>query len=257
MAKRKTASGVPWLTVGAAGAVIVAIAVTVFMVRPKPTLAPTTNTADPSAVTITTDDGIQLAATVKYPVRDSLSPAVILLHQYGQDRHQWDPYLQSFLTAGAGIAVLSYDMRGFGDSRIANIPASQEEHLDSLPKDLPAVIAYLKRQPSIDPEKISVIGASIGADVAFVGIGSNLGLYRAALLSPVVRGTALDGHQVSGFAPAGVYGLSDDKEQSDLKTFMAKVGDLKQETIVPGGGHGVELLTAAGVLDGIIAWISR
>ena len=257
MVRRKTASGVPWLTVGATGAVILAIAAVALMLRPKHILAPTTNMTDPSAVTITTDDGVQLAATVKYPVRDSLSPAVILLHQYGQDRRQWDPYLQPFLAAGAGIAVLSYDMRGFGDSRIANIPASQAEHLNSLPKDLPAVIAYLKRQPSIDPEKISVIGASIGADVAFVGMGSRLGLYRAVLLSPVVRGTALDGHQVSDFAPVGVYGLSDDKEQGDLKTFMAKVGNPKQDKIVPRGGHGIELLTAAGVLDGIIAWISR
>lgn len=243
------------LVIGVIAGVVFVVALLFLFMRPKETVVPadTNTTVDTSQVTITTDDGVALAATIKYPVRNVLSPAVILLHQYGQDRHQWDPYLQGFLDAG--VVVLSYDMRGFGTSRLAAIPTDLQTHLDSLPNDLPAVIAYLRAQPSIDQDKISIIGASIGADVAYVGIGSGLGLYRAGMLSPVVRGTALDGHLVKDFAPRGVIAIASEAEQDEAETFMAKVKDPKRTTIVEGNDHGLELLSDPTHLESLITWI--
>ena len=237
-------------------AVLVVVGV-VILAMPKRGLTPTTNrpSADLSAVTITTSDGIKLAATVKYPVRNTPAPAVILLHQYGADRHQWDAYLSAFLDHG--FAVLSYDMRGFGNSRLPSIPTDQVTHLNSLPLDLPAVIAYLKSKSGIDPARISVVGASIGADVAFVGLGSHLGLYRGALLSPVVRDQTLDGRGVTDFNPSAMIGIASDLEQADLNNFMDRITDPKESKVIPSGGHGVELLKTTGVLNDVMQWISQ
>lgn len=241
------------LTIGTTAVAVFVVAVTVMFTWPKHTTAPTTTTADPSTVTITTADAVKLEATIKSPVRNTLSPAVILLHQYGQDRHQWDAYLQRFLDAG--LVVLSYDMRGFGASRLKSIPADQQAHLQSLALDLPAVLAYVQTQPNVDQAHISIVGASIGADVAYLASGSHLGLYRTVLLSPVVRGTALDGHDVPGFSPTGVLGVASDAEQTDLTTFMSKVNEPKRTSVIPSDAHGMELLVQSKLLDDIIAWI--
>lgn len=208
---------------------------------------------DTSQIHITTGDGITLAATIKYPVRNVLSPVVILLHDYGQDRHQWDPYLQKFLDAG--IAVLSYDMRGFGDSRLPTIPTNQDDHLNSLTNDLPAVMEYIQQQPAIDQNRIMIVGASIGADVAFVVSGSGLGITRTVLLSPVVRSTTLDGHLVENFGPKNIFGIASDSEKTDLESFMSRVADPKQTSIIPNDGHGIALLSSSSVMESIIAWL--
>jgi dienelactone hydrolase len=238
------------------GGLVVLGAIIIFLVlRPKPTVAPVTNTTDPSQITITTDDGISLAATIKYPVRNSLSPAVVLLHQYGADRHQWDQYFQSFINAG--MVVLSYDMRGFGESRMPAIPKDQETHLASLALDLPAVIKYLQQQPSVDSARISFVGASIGASVDYVGSGNSLGVYRTVLLSPVVRGAAFDGHDVVGFSPSGVFGVSSEKEKADLETFMKNVKDPQQKKVEPGDAHGIALLPNTELMDNIVSWLNQ
>ncbi len=254
MSKHRPNKLFSWSTIGGVGLVAAAIIIGALMIHPPATLAPATP-RDKSAITITTADGVKLAATYKAPAGQILSPVVILLHEYGQDRHQWDPYRPSFLAAG--IAVLSYDMRGFGESRLAVIPPDQATHLNSLPLDLPAVLNYLKAQPHLDQSKISLVGASIGADVAFVASGSQLDVHRAVLLSPVVSGPALDGHTVPGFAPAGVFGLSSTQTEGDLNVFMAKVKDPQQIKVISGGGPGLELLATAGVLDSVIQWIKQ
>lgn len=235
------------------GLVVLAAVIIVLVMRPNPTATPTANSNDPSQIVITTEDGINLATTVKYPVQNSLSPAVVLLHQYGQDRHQWDEYFQGF--TDAGIAVLSYDMRGFGDSRLPEIPRDQNTHLASLRLDLPAVLGYLRQQPNIDSSRISLIGASIGADVAYLGSGSNSGVFRAVLLSPVARGKIFDGHDIPSFSSSGVFGISSEKESADLVTFMKTVKEPKAQKIETGNAHGVALLTKAGLLDSIITWV--
>src|SRR4029078_11516124 len=133
------------------------------------------------------------------PTSNIQAPAIILLHEYGKDRHEWDPYVQNFVDAG--FAVLSYDMRGFGDSRLKSIPANKEAHLAQLPKDLPDVMAYILSQPSINPQHISVIGVGVGANVAFVGSGSHLDIHRTALLVPEALSKSLDGSTVTNFTP--------------------------------------------------------
>ena len=235
--------------------VIAAVGVMMYFVRPKKTVAPTTNTTTTSATIITTDDGINLEATGRYPVRNVQVPAVVFLHEYGQDRHQWDAYLQTFLDAG--VAVLSYDMRGFGASRLAAIPPDQQTHLATLPNDLHAVISYLEQQPSIDPAKISIIGAGVGADVAYVASGSNLDVHRVVLLSPAQTGTALDGHDVEGFASTGVFGIANDSQQAVLNKLIATVTDPKDQRIVPGSVTGVKLFDHQDILSASIAWIQQ
>jgi len=242
---QKTALGLSFLAILAV--------VTVILLWPKKSAAPVNTAADTSNITITTTDGIALAATIKYPVATNNIPAVILLHEYGQDRHQWDPYLQRFLDAG--FAVLSYDMRGFGDSRIASIPASQTEHLKSLPNDVPAVLEYLRAQSVINVDRISLIGASVGANTAFIANGLYGGVYRTVLLSPVDRDGSITAYGAKDFSPSNIFGLADNTEATTLDLYLKSVSGEKKRKIIPNGGHGIQLLEQSGVVDGIIQWL--
>lgn len=210
---------------------------------------------DSRRVTITTSDGIVLVATASYPVRNVLSPAVILLHDYGMDRHQWDAYTQKFLDNG--FVTFSYDMRGFGESRLPTIPASQTDHLNSLLNDLPDVLAYLRQQPAIDPNRISIIGIGVGADVAYVASASNLGIQRAVLLGPVAYGSALNGSTLQHFSPTRILGIDTENNATALRTFMDRAVEPKQQLLIPNAGSGVILLTSTTVIDSLFTWLQQ
>src|SRR5262245_4172761 len=63
-------------------------------------------TASP-AVKITTTDGVTLTAETAYPAGAGPFPVVIFVHEFGQDRHQWDVYHDQFIDDG--FAMLAYD----------------------------------------------------------------------------------------------------------------------------------------------------
>jgi len=92
---------------------------------------------------------------------------VLLLHQLGQDRHDFDQVWMTF--QNSGISTLALDFRGHGDSD----PAAVElEALltdpDQLRHDVAAGLAFLASQEAVDPNRIGVMGVSVGANMAVV-----------------------------------------------------------------------------------------
>ncbi|HHQ13696.1 MAG TPA: hypothetical protein ENK16_01595, partial [Chromatiales bacterium] len=100
-------------------------------------LAGTTN------ITLKTVDGVSIRASLSIPeTTGEKHPAVILIHQGGSNRHEWDSFVPMLLKQGD--IVLAYDVRGHGDSdkvssiyRLFNDP-------EQAPKDLQAAIDFLK-----------------------------------------------------------------------------------------------------------------
>lgn len=252
---RKNSAVVRWsprsLIIG--GSLICVVIISIVALRPKPTVAPVVNNTDNSSTTITTSDGIELSVTFKQPADTGQAPAVILLHDYGQDRHEWDPYIYDFVEAG--FATLSYDMRGFGESRLSAIPKDQPTHLRMLPDDLPAVIEYLQQQPNINQDQVIMIGAGVGANVAFVASGDLDGIDRVVLLSPTASTGVLDGAGMENFLPTNVLGVAGTTEFKDLTTIMSQVTGKKEEYEVDGGSRGVALLSHDQTLAYILAWL--
>jgi len=121
-------------------------------------------------LTLTTSDGIKIAATLALPSKISGKiPVVILIHQGGSDKAEWinSPFFSQLLDAG--YAVLAYDVRNHGNSEndggdlmdLFNNP-------NRAPLDLQAVIAYLQKIPIIDAQRIAIVGSSIGGNLACV-----------------------------------------------------------------------------------------
>jgi uncharacterized protein len=86
---------------------------------------------------------------------------VVLSHGYGDDRRQMLPWAD-FLHR-AGFAVITYDMRGRGESDpLPTTLGALEE------ADLSSVIDYAVSRPDVDPARVGALGLSLGASTSLL-----------------------------------------------------------------------------------------
>jgi dienelactone hydrolase len=118
----------------------------------------------PRVVDLTAADGTKLKAS--YFTAGKSGPGVLLLHQCDHERKIWDGLGQQL--AAAGINVLSFDLRGFGESggepHSKVPPVGPPEQVQKWPGDIDVAFQYLKSQPGVKPDVIGVGGASCGVN---------------------------------------------------------------------------------------------
>jgi dienelactone hydrolase len=122
-------------------------------------------------MSLTSADGFALKGTLTVPPMAGPRPVVILAHQFRTDRSGWQP-LASQLNA-KGIATLALDLRGHGEStwragqrlQVTDdfLASAQAVGFDRIPADLAQAAAWVRRQPRIDPRRLGLAGASVGA----------------------------------------------------------------------------------------------
>ncbi len=133
-------------------------------------------------LTLTAADGTSLAATVARPTDGSCLPAVLLVHQYLNDRTQWADEQAQFVAAGY-IAV-AIDLRGHGESDPAQGELSSVlTDPDQAPTDVAAGVGWLAEQAEIDTDRMAVVGTSIGANLSVVALHQGL-VATAVAVSP-------------------------------------------------------------------------
>jgi pimeloyl-ACP methyl ester carboxylesterase len=134
-------------------------------------------TPSPRLVQITAADGLTLAADYFPPRIDSDQPypVVLLLHMIGSDRQSWSPLIPALLESG--YAVLAVDLRGHGET-------GGEINWPAATTDVQTWLDWMHSQSDIQPNSLSVIGASIGANLALIGCSNDPGCVTAVALSP-------------------------------------------------------------------------
>ncbi len=236
-------------------AAIVVIVAAGYLTRPNQNSESTKASKTKPTISIPTTDGLMLTAELSLPKGTNQVPAVILIHSFAKDHHEWDPYVKDF--TDHGYAVLAYDTRGFGESKLPSIPTDFMTWDNAMPTDVTAVVQYLKTQSRIDARRINVIGAELGANVAYVASGSNLGIHRTVLLTPHQTGEALNGKNISNFTPTNNFGVSDINGSADLDPFMAYVPEPKDKYVTETPATGVKLLSVTSVNTRVMAWLSQ
>jgi len=116
-----------------------------------------------------TDDGYSISAVIGKPenIEEDL-PGIILIHQGGSSKEEWGNFFDELVKQK--YIVLAYDVRGHGGSdKVGNIYALFNDP-NLAPHDLFAAFEYLKNNDNLDADKIAIIGASIGANLACVGV---------------------------------------------------------------------------------------
>lgn len=109
---------------------------------------------------ITFQSGEHRCAAWLYPpahAERGLSPIVVMAHGFsGTRRDRLGAFAERF--AAAGIAAMPFDYRGFGDSSGPQDVVDVERQLE----DWRAAIAFARSLPGIDPDRVAVLGSSMG-----------------------------------------------------------------------------------------------
>ena len=231
---------------------------------PAPSDSQPLTPADPLAVTFAAADETKLAGTFYAPM-SAASPVVVLMHQFGSTRHQWDDialWLQTGtapsgvdwlppLPEGLTFAVFTFDFRGHGESE-------GQTNIDSgLLMDAQAALAFAKTQPGVDPNRVITIGTSIGSDGA---VDACIRLNGSEIAEPQEQQACLGAMSLSPGSFIGVdytnaantllgdphfatiYCLASEGDGPSPAACNSVTGERYRAVIFPGNAHGVDLL---------------
>ncbi len=142
--------------------------------------------ADNSTIlTLVAADGMKIAATERRAAVP-LSPGLILVHMFGSDRVAWAAFAAR--AQQEGYSVIAIDMRGHGDSASLNPEAPKYRRFTTpdwlnVLQDIEAARVALVNGGT-DPERIGIVGASIGANLAAAYAAEHEDVAALVLLSP-------------------------------------------------------------------------
>jgi dienelactone hydrolase len=158
----------------------------------------------PLEMSVPAADGLVLKGTFTYPAGrpGAVFPLAVLAHQYPATRDSFAPLVGDLLAAG--IATLAFDQRGHGASiqgprgpivvdapeglgleafGKAFVASAQRVGFGRIENDLLRVVGWGASQNFIDPERLALVGASVGGP----------GVLLAAPALPGLRGVATVG----------------------------------------------------------------
>jgi len=216
-----------------------------------------------SEVTLTTDDGWTLYATLRLPdsVRDGATvPGVVLLPTALVDR---DSYLNlERVLVRHGIAVLDLEWRGIGKSvDKGNYVDMTLPELLQAPKDVQLGYEFLASQKGVDPERIGVLGTALAAKIAMHAAKENPKFKAVAMLTPVTwPWEEKNDYETIDALEAPVFFVTGDGFGELTKKFAAYVGQNKRNHLVtyPGAIFGYLLGRVDPDFDATVArWFSN
>lgn len=216
-------------------------------------------------VTFKTFDGVTIVGDWS-PVPTTVG-VTILLHMMPLDRRSWAPF-QQVLTK-YGVASLAIDMRGHGESvqtesgeKLDYKKFTDTQHQQTL-NDIAAVIDWLvKKNYGLD--RIMLVGASIGANLALFMLQQEPALAGAVLLSPGnYRGmdAADDALYVKAHQALWAAGSDgDDPEAFETARQVIETAGASRKMFTPykNAGHGTHLFTSdPRLMDNLATWVKE
>lgn len=209
---------------------------------------------EPVRVELAAADDLVLVGTLYPAARSGVQvPAVLLLHMNGRQKEDWIDLARSL--QDAGYTALAVDMRGHGETGgAADWPQAED--------DIQRWIDWLRTQPALLPQQISVVGGSIGSNMALRAMANDDAIVTAVALSPGLDYfgvTTTDAVQTIGARPLFlVAGQNDDTSAQAVKALTAEAaGDLLVR-IYPHGGHGTSIFLFEDDLGAdIIGWLDQ
>lgn len=222
-----------------------------------------------------TADDVGIAAGYYPASGDSAAPAAVLLHDFESSRSECGTF--PVLLQHNGIAVLSLDLRGHGDST-RRITAGGPEPVDfhtlkqkdfqNMMFDINAAMDWLEDQPGVDKKRIALIGSGLGANLAVRYAHQQPGTAALVLLSPglAYKDVRIDEvfPQLPGL-PLRVavcvqdsFAYESSRRLLDLRKQQGRVSDLKEMIVCSGSLHGGEMLRGVKELPGVLAlWLRQ
>ncbi|MCH7472321.1 alpha/beta fold hydrolase, partial [bacterium] len=208
-------------------------------------------------VWLTTSDRFRVAAWYWEPDKDG-APGVILLHMRGRDKSTYADVAPKMVDEG--YAVIAIDFRGHGQTldpqgRGIALDSLTDEDYQAMQAEVAAAHDYLDEQPEVDANRVGIVGASIGANLAMLYAAGDLRVRTVVALSPgldfksLTPLEALDGLDKR---PLYLLAAKGDKYSHSSSQELAKAA-VKADPVsmreFEGSAHGTDLLEANPGLD--------
>ena len=202
-----------------------------------PTLA-----AEPQTVTFAARDGAQVAGVLHLPQKTP-APAVVLLTMLGRTHRDWNAAAARFVEAGFAVLAVEFRHVALADPGSAD---SVRSPYGALVLDAEAARSYLAARPEVNPGRVGMAGASLGANVAVLAAANDPSVRSLALLSVSLdyRGLKLE-QALKAFAsrPALLVASSEDPFALRSARQAVTMGDGARELrVLSGAGHGTVML---------------
>jgi pimeloyl-ACP methyl ester carboxylesterase len=198
-------------------------------------------------------DGLIVKGSFYPTTSGEKSPAVLLLHQNEGGRTEWLPLIPE-LTA-KGYNVLAIDQRGFGLTR-------GKRNYGLLESDATTVLAWLREQSSTDPDRVAVIGSSVGANVALGVCAADDRCRVVIALSPGTNFFGIDSSSaVKAMNKKAVMLIAGQMDSASANAVRFLLPVVPQDTSVMArlyagvANHGKDLLGYKDVIPMIVGWL--
>ena len=202
-------------------------------------------------------DGTILKAT--YFAAMQSGPGVLLLHQCNRQRKVWDDLAGQLATGG--ISVLTFDLRGFGESGGSPFdkltPQDARVEAEKWPGDIETAFQYLVSQQGVTRDVIGVGGASCGVNNSIQTARRHPGEVKSLVL--LSGGTDLAGRRFlrQESQPPTLFAVADDDEfrpTVEVMPWLYGVSSNPGKKFVhyASGGHGADMFKVHPELRGVI-----
>lgn len=209
-----------------------------------------------TVVEVEATDGLKLVGDYYALSTADAKPTVTLLHMLGSTRKAWEPLLPALLDAGYN--VLNVDLRGHGET-------GGSVDWEAAVTDVQTWLDWLRAQDSVRGDAISIVGASIGSNLALIGCANDEQCMTAVALSPGLdyRGIMPEEAVVDGLRQrsALLMAAQGDKYSADsVKTLITSAKGEVGVRLYTGSVHGTEMFTPRireRVINVIVSWLNE
>ena len=205
------------------------------------------------------------SAAYQYPdIKKADVPVIILIHQGGSSRKEWLDLPITAKLLEKGYAILAYDIRVHGKSGKDGEFADLYDNPKRAPLDLLAAIKYLEKDPRINSNRIGILGASIGGNLACVASSlDNFNIKSAVTISAKTAAVQNLSGAKGAISPKNVFYIASKNEQDgkreDWAVELYNITDGKRKIEIPSGNkHGSFILKEHEYLDAkILKWLKK
>lgn len=216
--------------------------------------SPDAQSPQPERVTIVAGDELELVGNYFAPhlaEGETVAPGVLLMHHSGSRKESWGDFIQPLLDAG--YAVLSVDLRGHGES-------GRSVDWDLAVDDTQRWLTWLGDRAEVDPEALSIVGASIGGDLGLNVMAIDERIQTIVVISPAVevQGVTTDDAivDIAGRPVFLITGVDDDfSYEAVIELFPLMTGDSQVRLYDTGVCCTFLFLAEDSAASDIIAWL--
>jgi len=199
-------------------------------------------------IQVKTADGVSLSGTAF----GTGEKGVVLVHGQGRSRADWSSFGEKL--SKNGFHVLTIDLRGHG----ASAGSITEEAWPLMVKDVSASAGWLRKRGATH---VTVIGAEVGANLAFSAANGNEEIDSVIMLSPGlnINGVKVSG-AINGYGERPLLLIADSKDPTSSRAaglIVDKVSGKKKLELVAGAGSGVKMLNTEASVEGlVVGWMN-